>query len=340
MAKTTKQDFDLVIDVDDYKLSEEDKTLFEDTSNKNKQLCRWFLTINNPFWTAEDVEVDINNTELEIKEDYYNLDYVKSFNNIDLFEFHYLEVTAQVDEKKVETILKQVEDEETKEKKYIEVNVEKTVKVTKTFIVERPYFKSYEHFKTYLENMQTDGLNWACGQVEKKNTLHLQFGVVFDRKHSKRFCTMKKYFPTAYLALAKGTNYDIKVYCTKQDTRVEEPFEIGTFVDKGKRTDYDEFRLALKSGATIILHLLKVLIKLDKNEMYFLILNMKMKVETLLQLIYTENLERVKQLLYTKNLALKTSLECHVMTSFNSMVIKDKKFFYLMNLKVKLTYVG
>ena len=61
---------------------------------------------------------------------------------------------------------------------------------------------------------------------------------------------MKKYFPTAYLAQARGTNYDIKVYCTKLDTRIEEPFEIGKFVEMRKRTDYDEFYAALKSGAS------------------------------------------------------------------------------------------
>ena len=150
MAKTTKQDFDLVIDVDDYKLSEEDKTLFEDTSNKNKQLCRWFLTINNPFWTAEDVEVDINNTELEIKEDYYNLDYVKSFNNIDLFEFHYLEVTAQVDEKRIETILKQVEDEETKDITWELESANSLDSFAEVYVVDKDF--KWTYIKTH-ENM-------------------------------------------------------------------------------------------------------------------------------------------------------------------------------------------
>ncbi len=252
MAKK-KQEDDFVLEIDNYELTEEDKTLFEAPTKRDKQLKRWFLTINNPFWTQEDKEVDLNNTELQVKEDYYNLDYVKSFNNVDLFEFHFVEVTAIVEEKKIEKVLREVVDENTGDKKIIEEPFEKVEKVKKQVIVERPYFKSYEHFKSYIENLMVDGLKYSVGQVErghKDNTVHLQFGVNFDDRHAKRFYTMKKYFPTAYLAQAKGSNYDIKVYCTKQDTRIEEPFEIGQFVEMRQRTDYDEFRNALKSGAS------------------------------------------------------------------------------------------
>ena len=252
MAKKQKEDDGVVLEIDNYELSEEDKQLFEATDKKDKQLCRWFITINNPFWGEENVEADTMNTDLEIKTDYYNLDYVKSFNNIDLFEFHYVEVTAIVDEIKKDKVLREIVDENGK-KKIIEETVEKTEKVKKQIIVERPYFKSYQHFKSYLENLQVEGLKYSVGQVEKghkENTTHLQFGVNFDDRHAKRFYTMKKYFPTAYLAMARGSNYDIKVYCTKIDTRVEEPFEIGKFVEMRKRTDYEEFYSALKSGAS------------------------------------------------------------------------------------------
>ena len=252
MAKKTKQDDNVILEIDNYELSEEDKQLFEATNKKDKQLKRWFLTINNPFWTEDDKEIDTLNSDLEIKTDYYNLDYLKSFNNIELFEFHYVEVTAIVDELKKDKVLREVVDENGK-KRLVEEIVEKIEKVKKQIIVERPYFKSYEHFKSYLENLQIEGLKYAVGQVErghKENTVHLQFGVNFDETHGKRFYTMKKYFPTAYLAMARGSNYDIKVYCTKIDTRVEEPFEIGKFVEMRKRSDYEEFYSALKSGAT------------------------------------------------------------------------------------------
>ena len=251
MASKNKT-FDFVVDIDDYSLNEEEKTLFEEPKKQETQLKRWFLTLNNPFWTETSVDVDMATNTLPINDEYYNLDYCKSFNNVDLFEFHYIKVKALVKEKQIDKVLKEVESEDN-QKKYVEVDVEKEIKVEKEFVVERPYFKSYEHFKQYIENLQIDGLKYAVGQVEKghkEETLHIQFGLIFDETHGKRFYTMKKYFPTAYMAQARGSNFDIKKYCTKQDTRVEEPFEFGKFVEMRKRTDYEEFQSALKSGAS------------------------------------------------------------------------------------------
>lgn len=246
MAIKTKE-IDYVIDLDEYSLNEEEKTLFEETAKKDKQAKRWFLTLNNPFWTEKDVEIDLSNNDLPINYEYYNLDYCKSFNNIDLFDFHYIKVKAKVKEKVIDKALK-----EDAENKYIEIELQKEIIVEKEFIVERPYFKSYDHFKQYMENLQIEGLKWSTGQVEKghkEETLHIQFGICFDETHGKRFYTMKKYFPTAYIAQARGSNFDIMKYCTKVDTRVEEPFQIGKIAEMRSRTDIDEFYQAIKSGA-------------------------------------------------------------------------------------------
>lgn len=251
MANKNKN-FDYVVDIDDYSLNEEEKSLFEEPKKRETQLKRWFLTINNPFWSEVNVEVDMSTNTLPVNYEYYNLDYLKSFNNIDLFDFHFVKVKANVKERQKDKVLKEVESEDG-DKKYIEIEVEKEVIVEKEFVVERPYYKSYEHFKQYIENLQIEGLKYAVGQVEqghKEETVHIQCGVTFDETHGKRFYTMKKYFPTAYLAQARGSNFDIKKYCTKIDTRVEEPFEFGDFVEMRKRTDYEEFHSALKSGAT------------------------------------------------------------------------------------------
>ena len=94
MAIKTK-DIDYVVDLDDYSLNEEEKTLFEETTKKDKQAKRWFLTLNNPFWTDNDIEIDLTNNELPINYDYYNLDYCKSFNNIDLFDFSFCESKSE-----------------------------------------------------------------------------------------------------------------------------------------------------------------------------------------------------------------------------------------------------
>ncbi len=240
---------DLYIDTDISILDDNDKLLREPVENKKVQLKRWFLTMNNPFWDSSVFEeVDINNTDLEIKRDYYNYDYVKGFGNIDLFEFHNIKVTAKIDEKQTETVL--VKGEENNN--LVEKQIQKIVKVEKSFVVERPFFKNYECLQLYFENLQTlDGLKYAIGQIEKGKdgeTVHLQAGIIF--KDGKRFQTMKKILPTAWLDKARGSNYDIKVYCTKELTRLEEPFEIGKFGEMRARNDYEEFKLAIKSGAS------------------------------------------------------------------------------------------
>lgn len=250
MAIKTKN-IDYVVDLDNYSLNEEEKTLFEETTKKDKQAKRWFLTLNNPFWSEEFEEVDMSINILPINNEYYNLDYCKSFNNIDLFDFHFVKAKAKIKEKIIDKVLKEIESEDN-QKKYIEIDVEKEIVVEKEFIIERPYFKSYEHFKQYLENLQVEGLKWSTGQVEKghqEETVHIQFGICFDETHGKRFYTMKKYFPTAYIAQARGSNFDIMRYCNKLDTRIEEPFKIGNISEMRSRTDIEEFYNAIKSGA-------------------------------------------------------------------------------------------
>lgn len=262
---------DLIVDLDNYELDDNDKNVRESINNKrDKQLNRWFLTMNNPFWKPnEDVEIDMNTNELPVKYDYYNYEFIKNFNNVDLFEFHYVKVSAKVEETLIEKVLKLSEDN-----KYVEVEIERKVKVDKEFVVERPYFKSYETFKTYIEGLQVEGLSWSTGQVErgkKDNTIHLQFIVIFDSKHAKRFYTMKKYFPTAYLDKIKAkTNYEAMSYCTKEDTRIEDPFVVGTPVENGQRRDLEEFKSALKNGATnleLVDNYFSVVVKIGINNL-------------------------------------------------------------------------
>lgn len=250
MEELTFNAEDLIIDADNYVLDDNDKQVKEVIPKRETQLKRWFITLNNPFWTDEFEEVDLKTTDLFVKHDYYNFEYIKNFSNIDLFEFHFIKVTAQIEEDVEEKVI--VEKYEDGQRILTENILKKRVKVNKEFVVERPYFKNYECLQTYIENLQVDGLKYAVGQIEKgkEGTVHLQAGLIFDEKHGKRFYTMKKYLPTAYLAKAKGSNYDIKTYCTKEDTRLEQPFEIGKFVEMRTRSDMEEFKCALKAGAT------------------------------------------------------------------------------------------
>lgn len=62
----------------------------------SSQSRRFMITINNPFWDSNFEEVDIENTDLPIKLDHFDLKYVGFYEK--LFEYHY--VKANVSDKK------------------------------------------------------------------------------------------------------------------------------------------------------------------------------------------------------------------------------------------------
>jgi len=59
----------------------------------------------------------------------------------------------------------------------------------------------------------------------KQNTLHLQGYVFF--KHQRFFTAMKKLLPRAHIEAAKGSPEENKAYCTKEEGRVDGPYEFG-----------------------------------------------------------------------------------------------------------------
>lgn len=88
-----------------------------------------------------------------------------------------------------------------------------------------------------------------CG--EKEGTFHLQGYVEF--KNEKRLSYFKKKCPRAHVEKRKGTRVEAREYCMKEDTRVEGPFEFGYWHEpkgKGKRSDLDSIREAIKGGAS------------------------------------------------------------------------------------------
>lgn len=100
-------------------------------------------------------------------------------------------------------------------------------------------------------------IEYMVWQREKgeKGTEHIQGYVRF--KSQKRFQAAKNWFsvPEIHLEPAKGNEKQNKTYCTKEETRVEGPFEYGEYDDKagaqGKRTDLDEVAEKLTKGATL-----------------------------------------------------------------------------------------
>ena len=99
------------------------------------------------------------------------------------------------------------------------------------------YIQNLEHFK------------YSIFQREKgheKETEHFQLFIIFTI--SKRFSTIKNYFPTAHIEQAKGTNVQCRDYCSKSDTRVSGPFEIGQFAEERARTDKQAFLQLARAG--------------------------------------------------------------------------------------------
>ncbi len=179
---------------------------------ETKQSRRYCFTLNNPFFKESDFV--LWDKVSEIKYDYYNLSYVND--NLDLFEFHVVQVGNE-------------------EKKF----------------VNRPFFKNFECFKTYIQRLEH--FKYSIGQIErgeKENTEHIQFMIIFSI--GKRFDTIKKYFPTAHIEQCKGSNAQNRDYCSKKETRVSDEFtfELGQFAEERGRTDISNFYELLKEDVS------------------------------------------------------------------------------------------
>lgn len=102
------------------------------------------------------------------------------------------------------------------------------------------YVQNLEHFK-YCAFQREIG--------EKEGTEHIQMFIVFSV--SKRFNTIKNYFPRAHIEKVKGTNIQARDYCTKSETRVSGPYEIGQFAEERSRTDIKNMYDMLRAGAPL-----------------------------------------------------------------------------------------
>lgn len=101
------------------------------------------------------------------------------------------------------------------------------------------YIENLEHFK-YAMFQREKG--------DKKGTEHIQLFIIFTI--SKRFNTIKTYFKKAHIEQAKGTSSQCRDYCSKTDTRVGVPYELGEFAEERSRTDIKNLLAMVDSGAT------------------------------------------------------------------------------------------
>jgi hypothetical protein len=81
------------------------------------------------------------------------------------------------------------------------------------------------------------GIVFTAFQLEQgeQGTKHHQIYLSF--KDAKSFTTIKKYFPTAHFEPMQGTPAQAYLYCTKEETRIGEPFQWGELPKQGERSD-------------------------------------------------------------------------------------------------------
>lgn len=181
---------------------------------------RYILTVNNPFWLNQVEEVDISNTDLEVKEDYVNMNYIDTVFNRKCFIF-----------------------------KYVKWPIKQPDGSTEYICIKKPFFIDDDAVQDYIENIPK--LRYAIWQIEigeKGETEHIQMYLNFTE--SIRFKKLKEYFPSAHFEEAKGTGQQCKEYCSKVETRVRGPYEFGTFTEERARTDYQGFFEMIKQGAS------------------------------------------------------------------------------------------
>lgn len=192
----------------------------ENVENKlagTEQARRWCFTINNPLGTDVE-EIDISKTDIPIKEDYYDKSIISELENSECFIFKYVKISIHEDEM-----------------------------TSKEYIVRRPFFKSIESAITYFSGLES--FKYCIFQLEKgevEGTTHFQGFIIFTG--GKRFRTIKRMLPFAHLEKVRGSNTQNREYCSKQDTRIEGPFEMGKFAEQRERTDVKEFIELVRAG--------------------------------------------------------------------------------------------
>lgn len=219
--------------------------------DKNSQSRRWVFTINNPF--GMDIEdIDITKTDVPVKEDYYSKSVMQDLADTQCFDFKYVQISIKKDEFEKED-----------------------------FIVLRPFFKDMQSAERYFEGLEH--LRYCVFQLEQgeNGTKHFQGGVFFNI--GKRFRTIKQYIPFGHIEKAKGSNSQVRDYCTKKETRISEPIEIGQFAEERERTDIRDFVQLAQSGVS-------------KSELSRLYPTLYLKERNKIDKVYADTYERFSEL--------------------------------------------
>ncbi len=112
--------------------------------------------------------------------------------------------------------------------------------------------EEFEKFFTDLEN--DDVIKYAIFQREKgekTGTIHFQFFV--DFKSPVRFTKVKSTLPYGcHFKPMISTKARCQAYCSKADTRVSGPYEIGEMVEERQRTDLDRAIKMIDEGFSLV----------------------------------------------------------------------------------------
>lgn len=103
-----------------------------------------------------------------------------------------------------------------------------------------------------VEFEQWDGLRYAVYQHEvgENGTEHFQGFVQLDRV--QRLSRMISMIPKAHWEVMRGTADQARAYCMKEDSRLDGPWEFGSFTTQGARSDIASFKAAIDNGASDI----------------------------------------------------------------------------------------
>lgn len=104
----------------------------------------------------------------------------------------------------------------------------------------------------FKERIASWGASYAIYQHEvgEEGTPHIQGYLEFNKK--MRMSALKKLHPTVHWEKRQGTQQQAINYCSKEDSRVEGPWEEGEKKSPGKRTDLDACKAILDDGGTVM----------------------------------------------------------------------------------------
>lgn len=108
--------------------------------------------------------------------------------------------------------------------------------------------------KDEVEDILSNAGKYWVFQRERSSTGTVHFQGYIRLHRRKRRASLKKLLSRAHWTACKGSAGDNKAYCTKEDTRLEGPWEGGEFPGtgsgQGKRSDLNLLYEAIKSGAS------------------------------------------------------------------------------------------